>query len=142
MSDLGHSFIRFARKADNLPALALVWTPRALLTRLPFLFAGLSRCFSLPLAVGILEIALLCERCRNAAVTKIFDRDQPAVLTALDAQSITNIYMSARFDPAAVELNFAALDRLARRCAGFEKPRRPQPLVDPNVRISLPASWH
>jgi len=117
---------------NDLSPLTLV---RAALAFGPGLVVSLAlfrRSLAAGLAVRVFLVFLLRQRGRDAPVTEISDSNPVFVLTAPDGQTITAFQCAAGFDPVPVQLNLTAFYSFTRQCTGFEKPRRPQPFINPD----------
>jgi hypothetical protein len=81
--------------------------------------------FTAGFAVRVLGKFLLRQRGGNTTLAQILYRDQVFFFTTPDGQAIPFFQAAAGFDPVAIDLDFAAFNGFAGKCAGFEEPRCP-----------------
>jgi len=119
-------------EADDLSSLALVGAALAFGSGLVVGLALCRCCLAAGFAVRVFAVFFLGQRGGQAAVAEVCDGDQVFVVTTPDGQAVSGFQHTARLDPIAVELNLAAFNGFAGERAGFEKPRGPQPFINPD----------
>jgi hypothetical protein len=112
-------------ETDNLSSLPFVWTALTIRPRPVVQLALLSSSFSAGFAIRIFDEFLLRQRGGNTTLAEVLNRDQVFFFTTPDGQAIPFFQAASRFDPVAIDLDFAAFNGFTRKRAGLEEPRCP-----------------
>jgi hypothetical protein len=114
-----------SRETDNLPSLPFIGTALTVSPRRVIQPALLGSGFAAGFAVRVFGEFLLRQRGGNTTVAEVLYRDQVFFFTTPDGQAIPFFHAAARFDPVAIDLDFAAFDGITGKRAGLEEPRCP-----------------
>jgi hypothetical protein len=114
-----------SRETDNLPSLPFIGTALTVRPRPVVQLALFSSGFTAGFAVRVLGEFLLRQRGGNTTFTQVLYRDQVFFFTTPDGQAIPFFEAAARFDPVAIDLDFAAFNGFTGKRAGPEEPRGP-----------------
>ena len=66
-------------------------------------------------------------------IRKLLDEDFATDFTNTNLHLVANMHSSCKFDPITADQHLAGFNRGLCQAASLEKPRSPQPLVDPDI---------
>ncbi len=111
-----------ACETDDLPSLSFIGTALTIRLRLDIQAALLGSCFAAGFANRVFDEFLSRQGGGNTTFAQVLYSDQVFLFTPPDGQAIPLFQAAARFDPVAIELDFAAFDGFTGKSAGFEEP--------------------